>query len=292
MIPLRDNIPRIGFPSITWTLIILNGTIFIFEISLPKNILEHAFYLFGLVPPDIPIPRWGLIHDLPFDYYLSFVTSMFLHGGWLHILGNMWFLYLFGSRVEDQMGHIRYLVFYLLSGIAANVIYFLVDIHSTIPGLGASGAIAGVMGAYIVMFPRARILTLIPIFFFHFLWSYPPSFMLDTGSSFSYSQAPFPLPLITPKAVLPGGHMLGDLSQGFCFFPFSEERAFIPPELSRRNLPLHKTLKGEKNEIRYLNFILAFFHFCFDTASFKEAASLWQRDRGLLPHLRKKGTRG
>jgi membrane associated rhomboid family serine protease len=168
MIPLRDNIPRIGFPSVTWTLIILNGAIFIFEISLPKNILEHAFYLFGLVPARYSDPQWGLIRDLPFDYYLSFVTSMFLHGGWLHIVGNMWFLYLFGSRVEDQMGHIRFLVFYLLSGIAANVISYLVNIHSTIPGLGASGAIAGVMGAYIVMFPRARILTLIPIFFFPF----------------------------------------------------------------------------------------------------------------------------
>jgi len=93
---------------------------------------------------------------------------MFLHGGWLHIVGNMWFLHLFGSRVEDQMGHMRFLVFYLLSGIAANVINFSVNIHSTIPELGASGAISGVMGAYIVMFPRARILTLIPIFIFPF----------------------------------------------------------------------------------------------------------------------------
>ncbi len=166
MIPLKDNISRIGFPSITWLLIIVNGVIFIFEISLPENILENFFYLFGLVPAKYSDPQWALIHGLSFDHYLSFVISMFLHGGWLHIFGNMWFLYLFGSRVEDQMGHIRFLVFYFLSGIAANLINFLVNVHSTIPELGASGAISGVMGAYIVMFPRARILTLIPIFFF------------------------------------------------------------------------------------------------------------------------------
>jgi membrane associated rhomboid family serine protease len=168
MIPLKDTISRIGFPFIIWILIILNGIIFVFEVAIPKDILERTFYLFGLVPAKYSYPRWAFIHDLPFDHYLSFVTNMFLHGGWLHILGNMWFLYLFGSRVEDQMGHIRFLVFYFFAGIAANLIYFLVDVHSTIPEFGASGAIAGIMGAYIVMFPRARILTLIPIFFFPF----------------------------------------------------------------------------------------------------------------------------
>jgi len=168
VIPLRDNILYQGFPTVTWTLLFLNATIFIFEISIPKDLLQQLFNLFGLVPARYSLPPWASIHGLPFDHYLSFVTNMFLHGGWLHILGNMWFLYLFGSRVEDQMGHIRFLVFYFLAGIAANLIYFLVDIHSTIPEFGASGAIAGIMGAYIVMFPRARILTLIPIFFFPF----------------------------------------------------------------------------------------------------------------------------
>ncbi len=168
MIPIKDSIPRSGFPSIIWTLVILNGAIFIFEISIPKNILQNVFYLFGLVPARYSLPKWAYIHGLSFDDYLSFLTNMFLHGGWLHILGNMWFLYLFGSRVEDQMGHIRFLVFYLLSGIAANVIFFLLNIHLTIPEFGASGAIAGVMGAYIIMFPKARILTLIPIFLFPF----------------------------------------------------------------------------------------------------------------------------
>ena len=166
MFPLKDTILRTGFPSITWTLIIINGIIFLFEISFPKDILGMIFYHFGLVPARYSYPRWAYIHGLPFDDYLSFLTNMFLHGGWLHIIGNMWFLHLFGSTVEDRMGHGRFLLFYLLSGIASSVIYFTADIHSTIPAFGASGAIAGVMGAYIVMFPKAKILTLIPIFFF------------------------------------------------------------------------------------------------------------------------------
>lgn len=166
MIPLRDTIPRIGFPLVVCFLIAINGIIFLYELSLPKDLLTSFLYLFGLVPERYSAPHWALVHGLSFDDYLSFFTNMFLHGGWLHIIGNMWFLYLFGSRVEDQMGHVRFLIFYLLAGIAASVIYFVADIHSTIPAFGASGAIAGVMGAFIVMFPKARILTLIPIFFF------------------------------------------------------------------------------------------------------------------------------
>ncbi len=165
MIPLKDTIPKIGFPLITWTLILVNGAIFIFEISLPKDVMEKFFYLFGLVPARYSHPNWAVLHGLSFDDYLSFLTNMFLHGGWLHIIGNMWFLHLFGSSVEDRLGHLRFLIFYLLAGIAASATFFVLDIHSTVPELGASGAIAGVMGAYILMFPGAKILTLIPIFF-------------------------------------------------------------------------------------------------------------------------------
>ncbi len=166
MIPLKDTIFHRGFATVTWLLIAVNGMIFLFEISIPNDLLQQVFYAFGVVPARYSYPSWAAIHGLPFDHYLSFLTSMFLHGGWLHIIGNMWFLYLFGSTVEDYLGHLRFLIFYLLAGIAAGAIFFLVDIHSKVPEFGASGAIAGVMGAYLVMFPRARILTLIPIFFF------------------------------------------------------------------------------------------------------------------------------
>ncbi len=161
MFPIKDTIPHIGFPAMTWTLIAINGIIFIFEISIPPDLLQQLLFFFGLVPAR---------HGFGIDDYLPFLTSMFLHGGLLHILGNMWFLYIFGSSVEDRMGHLRFLIFYLLVGICANAFYFLVAIHSKVPELGASGAIAGVMGAYIVMFPHARIITMFlilifPIFF-------------------------------------------------------------------------------------------------------------------------------
>ncbi len=178
MIPLKDTIPRIGFSFITWTLILLNAIVFLFEISIPKDSLQQLFYLFGLVPARYTYPKWALIHGLSPGNYSPFLTNMFLHAGWLHIVGNMWFLHLFGGTVEDRMGHLRFLLFYLLSGLAANFIFFIVDPHSTIPEFGASGAIAGVMGAYIVMFPRAQILTLIPILFIPFLVNLPAFFYL------------------------------------------------------------------------------------------------------------------
>lgn len=173
MIPLKDTIPRIGFSFITWMLILLNAIVFLFEISIPKDLLQQLIYLFGLVPARYTYPEWALVHGLSPGNYSPFLTNMFLHGGWLHIIGNMWFLHFFGSTVEDRMGHLRFLFFYLLSGLAANLIFFMVDPHSTIPEFGASGAIAGVMGAYIVMFPKAQILTLIPILFIPFLVHLP-----------------------------------------------------------------------------------------------------------------------
>jgi membrane associated rhomboid family serine protease len=168
MIPLKDTILRQGFSVVTWVIILLNGIIFLYEISIPKDMLQQLFYLFGLVPARYSYPSWAVVQGLPFDHYLSFVTAMFLHAGWLHIIGNMWFLYVFGGTVEDRLGHVRFLFFYLLAGLGASLIYFLIDIHSRIPEFGASGAIAGVMGAYIVLFPRARIFTMILIFFFPF----------------------------------------------------------------------------------------------------------------------------
>jgi membrane associated rhomboid family serine protease len=166
MFPIRDTILRLRFPYVTWALIIVNGIIFLFEISIPKDTLQMILYLFGLVPARYSYPQWAYIHGLPFDHYLSFLTNMFLHGGWVHIIGNMWFLYLFGSGVEDRLGHGRFLIFYLLSGIAASGLYYVFAVHTKVPVMGASGAIAGVMGAYLVMFPKAKILTLILIFIF------------------------------------------------------------------------------------------------------------------------------
>ena len=152
MIPLRDVIPSRTVPVITVTLIVLNAVAWFYEISLPERQLAVFLQHYGVVPADFS-PA-------------TLVTSMFLHGGWMHVIGNMWWLWIFGDNVEDRLGHGRFIVFYLLCGFAAAVGQMLIDPFSTLPTIGASGAIAGVMGAYFVLYPRSRVLTLVPIFFF------------------------------------------------------------------------------------------------------------------------------
>ncbi|MGO9379773.1 MAG: rhomboid family intramembrane serine protease [Dissulfurispiraceae bacterium] len=172
MFPIKDTVPNRTLPIATWLIIALSGIVFYFEIKLPSKSLEHLIKLLGIVPAEFTRPYYGT-HSRPFIDYLAFVTTMFLHGGWLHILGNMWFLHIFGSKVEDVMGHYRFLAFYLLSGIIASVVYIYVSPRSPMPVIGASGAIAGVMGAYYVTFPRARILTFIPIIIIPWLIELP-----------------------------------------------------------------------------------------------------------------------
>jgi membrane associated rhomboid family serine protease len=152
MIPLRDVIPSRTFPFVTITIIVLNALVFMLELSLDPHALSQFVRVYGVVPADFHVP--------------TLITSMFLHGGWSHILGNMWYLWIFGDNVEDQCGHGRFVVFYLLCGIAAAVGQIVMNPASMVPTIGASGAIAGVMGAYFVLYPQSRVLTLIPIFWF------------------------------------------------------------------------------------------------------------------------------
>jgi membrane associated rhomboid family serine protease len=151
MIPLRDVIPSRTTPYITITIIALNGLAWLFELSLPHDVLTEFLTTFGVVPAYFTAP--------------TLITSMFLHGSWSHVLGNMWYLWIFGDNVEDRVGHGRFIVFYLLCGIAAALGQVAVDPASTMPTIGASGAIAGVMGAYFVLYPHSRVLTLIPWIF-------------------------------------------------------------------------------------------------------------------------------
>lgn len=164
MIPIRDNIRSQNYPVVTFAIIALNVIVFLWELSLGRQI-EGAFMSFGIVPVKYSNPLFSTALS-PFEMVFPFFTSMFLHGGFLHILGNMWFLYIFGDNVEDRLGHARYIFFYILSGIAAGLIHLFTNWHSSIPTIGASGAIAGVMGAYFLLHPKARVLTIIPIFFF------------------------------------------------------------------------------------------------------------------------------
>lgn len=166
MIPIRDDQPRFSTPFLTYFLIGLNLLIFLFEAALDLPSLRALINQFGLVPARVTLLTGFGVHN-PVAALLPFFTSMFLHGSWLHVIGNMWFLWIFGDNVEDYLGHFNYLVFYLLSGIAAALAQVALTPHSGVPTIGASGAIAGVLGAYFVLYPRARVLTWFFIFFLH-----------------------------------------------------------------------------------------------------------------------------
>ncbi|RPJ05777.1 MAG: rhomboid family intramembrane serine protease [Deltaproteobacteria bacterium] len=171
MIPIRDAIPSNHIPVVNYLIIGLNSLAFFWQMTLGPHIKE-AFFFFGVVPVRYSDPGVAA-HFTAFQQILPFFTSMFLHGGFLHIIGNMWFLHIFGDNIEDRLGHFRYLLFYLLSGIAAGLIHLFTNWDSRIPTIGASGAIAGVMGAYLLLPPRAKILTLVPIFFFFQFFEIP-----------------------------------------------------------------------------------------------------------------------
>jgi len=165
MLPLRDTIQSRSFPIVTWLLIAANVLVFFLELSLGLDAREQFVLTFALVPRQV-----NLLNPLT---YLPFLTHMFLHGGWVHILSNMWIFYIFGDNVEDRMGSGRFLLFYLLGGLAAGGLQYFVDPTSAVPALGASGAIAAVLGAYILFFPRAQVITLIPIFIFPWIVNLP-----------------------------------------------------------------------------------------------------------------------
>jgi len=163
LIPLKDTIPARSYPIVTVSLIVVNVIVFLFELSLGEELSEF-FDLFGIVPATyFELKKSGAPFVL---VYYPFLTSMFLHGGWMHLIGNMLYLWVFGDNVEDRMGHLRFLVFYILCGVVAGYAHIYTNPNSEIPTVGASGAISGVLGAYFILFPHSRIITLIPIFFF------------------------------------------------------------------------------------------------------------------------------
>jgi hypothetical protein len=164
MIPIRDAIRSKNFPIVNFLIIALNIIAFLWQRFQGPD-LKEFLYLYGIVPLRYSNPELSA-HFTGFQQYLPFLSSMFLHGGILHILMNMWFLYIFGDNIEDRLGHIRYFAFYLFCGVAAGLVHLFTNWSSNIPTIGASGAISGVMGAYLLLYPRSKILTLIPIFFF------------------------------------------------------------------------------------------------------------------------------
>ncbi len=169
MIPLKDINPSRSFPIVNLAIILICSVIWLYEVSLEEYEFNDFIYNFGLVPVEV--------FSKPYQLF----THMFLHGSWLHIIGNMWFLWVFGDNVEDRLGKFKYLLFYVLCGLGAAVIQSLVSFLTggvDVPMVGASGAISGVLGAYLYLFPHARILALVPIFFFLTFMELPAVFFI------------------------------------------------------------------------------------------------------------------
>ena len=163
MIPFKDSIPSRRFPFVTLILIITNAAAFVYELSLPWEDLDILIDTYGVVPFKLQLVVHNPLGVLG-EMASSLVTSTLLHAGFLHLLGNMWYLWIFGDNVEDRMGPIRFLLFYLSCGVVASVTHIAFNLDSPVPTIGASGAVAGVLGAYLVSYPFARVLTLLPFF--------------------------------------------------------------------------------------------------------------------------------
>ena len=164
MIPLRDDQPAFGTPAVNYFLIAFNTLIFLFQQTLSNRGLRDLIAQFALIPDHVAVALSGHGGGIVPAIFPMF-TSMFLHGGWMHLIGNMWVLWIFGDNIEDQLGHFQYLVFYLTCGVGAAALHVLLNWGSPIPTVGASGAIAGVMGAFLLLYPRARVTTFLPPFF-------------------------------------------------------------------------------------------------------------------------------
>jgi membrane associated rhomboid family serine protease len=169
VIPLKDDNPRRAFPIVTLLLIAVNTAVFVYQAALGRA-AEAFVYRFGAIPWEIThvaeLPDLPVSHVSPVPSPLTLVSSMFLHGGWLHLLGNMLYLWIFGDNVEALVGHLRFLVFYLLTGLCAALTHIFFEPNSPVPMIGASGAISGVLGAYMIYYPVARVYVLVFLFFF------------------------------------------------------------------------------------------------------------------------------
>ncbi len=219
MLPLKDTIRSRSFPVVNLLLIGANLLVFLYELSLTPSGLDRLIANYGLIPARIHWNQFGTLYPL--------VTNMFLHAGWLHILGNMWFLFIFGDNVEDRMGPMRYLLFYFLGGIAASTMQVVVDPSSQIPAIGASGAIAAVLGAYFVYFPRARVITLVFIFILPWIIEIPA--LIYLGIWFALQFFPGVLSLATSAGTAAGGvawwaHIGGFLFGLILAMPFALRR--------------------------------------------------------------------
>jgi membrane associated rhomboid family serine protease len=171
MIPIKDVIPARRFPLVNWIIILANVAVFLFEASIGSGELSRLIGRYGMVPA-------RMLSNPGVSTGVSVFTSMFLHGGWFHLISNMWALYIFGDNVEDRLGPMRYLLFYLVCGVVAALAYVYSQPLSNVPVVGASGAISGVLGAYLVLYPRARVISLVPLWIVPWFIEIPAVFYL------------------------------------------------------------------------------------------------------------------
>lgn len=227
MIPIGDTIPSRGPSVAVWLLIAANTAVFMFELSMPASTREWFFHYFGLVPAYYK--NDPLLSCLACAW--PFFTNMFLHAGWGHIIANMWTLWIFGDNVEDMMGSVRFMIFYVLCGVAASAAHAWANPDATIPAVGASGAVAGVMGAYFILFPHSRIIMLVPIFFFPFFFQVPAFIYI---AFWSMSQVLSGVLTLTSEQAVGGvawwAH-IGGFAAGLATFWF-----FLTPKGSRRRM--------------------------------------------------------
>jgi membrane associated rhomboid family serine protease len=184
MIPIRDTIQSKNYPVVNNLIIVINVLFYLVELS-KGNDLNQFIFTYGLVPARYSLPEFGSYFN-SFQQVLSLFTFMFLHGGFWHLLGNMWSLYIFGDNVEDRLGHVRYLAFYILCGLTSGLFHLSINWTSQVPTIGASGAIAGVMGAYLILYPKSKILTLIPIIIIPYFIEIPAFFFLGIWFVFQF----------------------------------------------------------------------------------------------------------
>ena len=224
MFPIKDDQPRYSTPYVTWFLIVLNILISLFEATLGPSGLKVLFDQFSLVPSHVTVFLAGSPRVNLMQVVRPFFTSMFLHEGWAHVLGNMWFLYIFGDNVEDYIGHFNYLVFYLLAGLFADGAQIVINPHSNAGMVGASGAIAGVLGAYFLLYPRARVLT----WFFVFIIYIPAWIVLGEWIALQFLQGTASLSMIHSRRDVGGvafwAHVGGFLA-GLAMIKLFPERA-------------------------------------------------------------------
>jgi membrane associated rhomboid family serine protease len=203
MIPFKDDNPTEITPVVTGTFIVLCVLVFLYEVSLPDRASEIFIYTYGAIPAVIfghaQLP--SELSALP--AFGTLISSMFLHGSWMHLIGNMLYLWIFGNNIEDVMGHMKYIVFYMMCGVLAALSHALIDPQSNIPMIGASGAISGILGAYLLLYPHARVLVLIPLGFFSRLMYVPAGVVLG---------------LWFLMQLLSGGMSLGHQGGGVAFF--------------------------------------------------------------------------